>query len=451
LVFYLILVTRYGGLVIHQSGDAAFDLLAIIKFFIAMTGASVIGESMFARFHVMWPYFICGAILIFWLAILSWLYVKEQAKGQLFLLAIAAYSLTNILAVSVFRVSNGFEGALGSWYYHHTQFIAVAVIFYLVSTLSSSRTFFVAATKLISIGLILYLAAFEYYYQWKKAPHIAVWKEQFLAQVPSLLANSDKIKDKSKSWNTMLWDFGSAKAGIEFLYSEKLWIFKEQSIKTFGLTADGWMEADRGAAIICPEGSTGVKFKIWRPGDWPKSTVNMSYGRSHKDVQIINQDIHLPFAKGKPVVSIDASDLEKSSPVSSGGDVRKLVAIVGSAICESCQCSDCLGEADVNASSDLDLDVFNWGPQTAELGTVPNLQADGNMGIWIEVSDTTALGELQVTFDGKLANSVVVQKKLITVSIASEYLKSPGGKEMVIEQVRGGNKKVIGTFKVNAN
>ena len=41
------------------------------------------------------------------------------------------------------------------------------------------------------------------------------------------------------------------------------------------------------------------------------------------------------------------------------------------------------------STADLtELKVINWGPQSAPVGTVPNKQPDGNMGIWIQVAGT---------------------------------------------------------------
>lgn len=97
----------------------------------------------------------------------------------------------------------------------------------------------------------------------------------------------------------------------------------------------------------------------------------------------------------------------------------------------------------------IDLSIPNWGPQSVEIGTIPNKQPDGTMGIWIEVSNTQGLGDAQVIFDGKTAKSTSVQDKLITVAITPDQLKTSGNKQIYIKQTSTGRLFNVGTFIVN--
>lgn len=95
----------------------------------------------------------------------------------------------------------------------------------------------------------------------------------------------------------------------------------------------------------------------------------------------------------------------------------------------------------------FELKVVNWGPQSAKIGTNPNKQPDGSIGIWIEVSGTQGLGEAQVLFSGQPAKSTSVQEKLITAAIATDQLAVAGDKEVVIKQIGTGKLFPVGIFK----
>ena len=98
----------------------------------------------------------------------------------------------------------------------------------------------------------------------------------------------------------------------------------------------------------------------------------------------------------------------------------------------------------------VELKVINWGPQSAKVGTNPNKQPDGSMGLWVEVSGTQGLGEAQVLFSGQPAKSTSVQEKLITAAIATDQLAVVGNKEVAIKQIGTGKLFPVGIFKATA-
>lgn len=100
------------------------------------------------------------------------------------------------------------------------------------------------------------------------------------------------------------------------------------------------------------------------------------------------------------------------------------------------------------ASSAFELKVVNWGPQSTKVGTNPNKQSDGSLGVWIEVAGTQELGEAQVLFSGKPAKSTSVQEKLITAAIDIEQLAVAGDKEVAVKQIGTGRLFPVGIFKV---
>jgi hypothetical protein len=102
----------------------------------------------------------------------------------------------------------------------------------------------------------------------------------------------------------------------------------------------------------------------------------------------------------------------------------------------------------LNCSVPFDsLKVLRWGPVETKLGSIPNLQPDGKMGIWVDVTPTEDLGEMQVIFDGKPVPTSV-EPKLITAGISQEYISSKGEKRIEIKSIETGKILFVGNFKV---
>lgn len=99
-------------------------------------------------------------------------------------------------------------------------------------------------------------------------------------------------------------------------------------------------------------------------------------------------------------------------------------------------------------SAKAELQIVNWGPQSAKLGTVPNKQPNGMMGIWISVVKPPNFGEAQVIFGDQLATATSVQESAINAAISSDQLKQIGSKEVVIRQLSSGKSFVVGAFKI---
>lgn len=446
LIIYIVLVSRYGALPVNKPTDATINLKLIGQFVLLMTGASLLGKAFFELTQQFWPYYLCGTILLFWSACLFKYFIQKPAKGRIFVLTLATYSIVNIFVVSIFRFRNGLDGAMGQWYNVHTHFVTVAVCFYLFSSLGERKYSVGSIVKILSIGVIFSAAVAGYYCDWKKSEYIRSWKEQFVAQVPILLAFPDLITDKKNLFNTMLWNYSEAKAGVDFLYSKDLWIFQKNTPLTFGLSGDGWMDANRSVMIVCPHGSKSLRFHAWRPDGWQQSIVSARYAGRRDMVAIKNGDIQFAFTEGKPAVLLDANDLGKSNPVVSNGDARKLVAVINEISCDGPPVG--YQNNSSTASPSIELKVSNWGPQSAIFGKNPNKQPDGSMGIWIDVSGMQGLGEAQVLFAGQPAKSTSIQEKLITAAITTDQLAVVGEKEIVIQQIGSGKQFPVGIFKI---
>ncbi|MES2025435.1 MAG: hypothetical protein V4448_07755 [Pseudomonadota bacterium] len=98
----------------------------------------------------------------------------------------------------------------------------------------------------------------------------------------------------------------------------------------------------------------------------------------------------------------------------------------------------------------FELKVVNWGPKSAKVGTNPNKQPDGSMGVWIEVVGTQGLGDAQVLFGGQPAKGTSVQDKNVNAAISTEELIQPGSKDVVVKQISTGKTYPVGTFTVES-
>ncbi len=94
------------------------------------------------------------------------------------------------------------------------------------------------------------------------------------------------------------------------------------------------------------------------------------------------------------------------------------------------------------------LEIYNWGPQETIVGIIPNLQPDGNAGIWIETGITKGLGKLEVCIDGVPIHTEVTTN-LITASIPKEYFQETKKLTISIQNDDNRIKNIIGTLHIN--
>lgn len=100
-----------------------------------------------------------------------------------------------------------------------------------------------------------------------------------------------------------------------------------------------------------------------------------------------------------------------------------------------------------SSSSPNTLKILKWGPDEAKIGTIPNKQPDGKMGIWIDVNSTEGLGDIQILFGGKTMPTAV-QPKLVTAGVATEEFSIKGEKKVEIKIVNTNEIIPVGNFKI---
>jgi organic radical activating enzyme len=110
--------------------------------------------------------------------------------------------------------------------------------------------------------------------------------------------------------------------------------------------------------------------------------------------------------------------------------------------------ADC--DAQVKELTDFNLKIDKWGPQSTDVNIVPNLQHNGNAGIWISLLSGTPqdLGELQVLFNGEPAKKTHVNPDTILAAIEPDNFTQAGDREIAIKQVSTGIVIPVGTFIV---
>lgn len=103
-----------------------------------------------------------------------------------------------------------------------------------------------------------------------------------------------------------------------------------------------------------------------------------------------------------------------------------------------------------SSSQQPNLKIGSWGPQSTTIGKNPNIQPDGGMGIWIEATGISGLGDAEVIFEGQPALTTSVQEKLITASISAKQLNQSGSKEILIKQISTGKTFHVGAFIIKS-
>lgn len=97
------------------------------------------------------------------------------------------------------------------------------------------------------------------------------------------------------------------------------------------------------------------------------------------------------------------------------------------------------------------IEIIDWGPTRSIQGTIPNQQANGELGIWVKVKSTDSIEDLEVIFDNQPALQTVVQPGLITAAIEPKLLDIKGEKIVVLRHKKDGRQMKIGTFVVAAD
>lgn len=92
------------------------------------------------------------------------------------------------------------------------------------------------------------------------------------------------------------------------------------------------------------------------------------------------------------------------------------------------------------------LEIYSWGPDSAKVKSIPNIQPDGNAGLWIKTSMTRGLGNLSVYINDKLIQTTV-SFELITASIPKEYFDNLNELNIVIKSDKGYQSN-IGILKI---
>lgn len=94
------------------------------------------------------------------------------------------------------------------------------------------------------------------------------------------------------------------------------------------------------------------------------------------------------------------------------------------------------------------LKVLKWGPEEPlKIGTIPNKQPDGKMGVWINVSSTAGLGEMQVLFNGHPMLTAISPNGM-TAGIPPEEISTAGDKKVEIQSISTKEIIPVGTLKV---
>jgi len=99
---------------------------------------------------------------------------------------------------------------------------------------------------------------------------------------------------------------------------------------------------------------------------------------------------------------------------------------------------------------DGSLKIVAWGPKSAVVGQIPNVQPDGNLGVWVKVTELDVSENWRVVFGGIPALSTNLQPGLITAAVNPSMLSEVGEKSVEIENTDTNTIINVGAFVVTA-
>lgn len=102
------------------------------------------------------------------------------------------------------------------------------------------------------------------------------------------------------------------------------------------------------------------------------------------------------------------------------------------------------------ATTDAAPQLVTWGPQSTPAGTPFQVQADGGSGMFFEFDRELPVAPTAVTFNGKPLGGMVAEGKVVTATVPSESLATPGTFEIVIVMPEGAPTFAPMTFTVEA-
>ncbi len=109
---------------------------------------------------------------------------------------------------------------------------------------------------------------------------------------------------------------------------------------------------------------------------------------------------------------------------------------------------DSIKSLDGNIKSAKKLSIESWGPIFSALGSIPNPQPNGLMGLCIIAKDHKKLGNIEVLFSGKPADTTVVGEAFIAAGISPSRFAGVGGYHVSIRQLSTGIIFPVGVFRV---
>jgi hypothetical protein len=261
-ITYLIITSIFGNILVNRPTSQSFGFISFFSYLITMAGSSLLGKAFYeSNTSFLFLYYFYGIIILIFSSSIFFKLIKGKLEKNDYLFSgLYLYSIINLLIVSLFRHSNGYENAMGQWYNAHSHFLPLFLCLYLIKY--KHKFLLSKITSSILIILIILGGLIGYYYDWKKSPYVPSWKEQFLFQVPRVLNNYVDKDQANNAFNTMLWNYEGAHKGLNLFYKNRLWIFQSQSPLIFGVGKNGDLRPGLEFSIICPYGASNLSFIV---------------------------------------------------------------------------------------------------------------------------------------------------------------------------------------------
>ena len=317
------------------------SVLTFLEFVFAALGASTVGKATIEAGGL--SYTAICVVGAFTLTVAAFTLIHCVTTGRQALLdnplhvgffCLLCYSLVICLAIAWSRSHINIQGGTQQHYNAHTILTPIAIAYLNWHRLSHEKLL----QRFIGFGVFGIFGALVltgYFHDFRKAPHVAGWKAQFLPQAIYISMGDRFVKDRSDPFQTMLsfYSLDETRNHLKTLERLNLWIYENNHVSLGGLTSDGWLLSTAKATVLCPNDSSRLEFEMHRPSQYGRTELTVHTQLASFITPVRDGDIVSIELNESRTVIIDPTDQNITTYFQNEPDVRKLVANIQDVKC----------------------------------------------------------------------------------------------------------------------
>ena len=317
------------------------SVLTFLEFVFAALGASTVGKATIEAGGL--SYTAICVVGAFTLTVAAFTLIHCVTTGRQTLLdnplhvgvfCLLCYSLVICLAIAWSRSHINIQGGTQQHYNAHTILTPIAIAYLNWHRLLHEKLL----QRFIGFGVFGIFGALVltgYFHDFRKAPHVAGWKAQFLPQAIYISMGDRFVDDRSDPFQTMLsfYSLDETRNHLKTLERLNLWIYEDNHVSLGGLTSDGWLLSTAKATVLCPNDSSRLEFEMHRPSQYGRTELTVHTQLASFITPVRDGDIVSIELNESRTVIIDPTDQNITTYFQNEPDVRKLVANIQDVKC----------------------------------------------------------------------------------------------------------------------